>query len=105
MAEPSISKKRKRRKRRKRGNPNPTTGLIGVRKSGKKFVARTMFGGTDHFLGAFDTKEQAGIAYDRFYVDKSTEEVLFALNYPKMSDADREEALPPPKRKRPNPQT
>ena len=33
-------------------------------------------------LGTFDTKEQAGMAYDRFVVDKSTEEVSFTLNYP-----------------------
>jgi hypothetical protein len=44
-------------------------------------------------LGTFDNKEQAGIAYDRFVVDKSTEEVSFTLNYPKMTDLEREEAL------------
>ena len=33
-------------------------------------------------LGTFDTKEQAGMAYDRFVVKKSTEEVSFTLNYP-----------------------
>jgi hypothetical protein len=44
------------------------------------------------FLDCF-TKEQAGIAYDRFVVDKSTEEVSFTLNYPNMSDPEREEAL------------
>ena len=38
-------------------------------------------GGTNDYLGTFDTKEQAGIAYDRFVVDKSTEEVSFTLNY------------------------
>jgi hypothetical protein len=57
-------------------------------------------------LGSFDTKEQAGIAYDRFVVDKSTDEVSFTLNYPNMSDPEREEALKaeePVQQKRGNP--
>jgi serine protease inhibitor ecotin len=87
MAEAPISKKRKR------GNPNQKTGLIGVSKSGTKYRAKIVYGGTHHTLGSFDTKEQAGIAYDRFVVDKSTEEVSFNLNYPNMSDHEREEAL------------
>ena len=76
MAEASISKKRKR------GNPNQKTGLIGVFKNGKKYGAQIRYGGTQHHLGSFDTKEQAGIAYDRFVIDKSTEEVSFTLNCP-----------------------
>ena len=87
MAEASISKKRKR------GNPNQKTGLIGVSKNGKKYKAKIKYGGTEHYLGRFDTKEQAGMAYDRFVIDKSTEEVSFALNYPNMSDPEREAAL------------
>jgi serine protease inhibitor ecotin len=87
MAEPPISKKRKR------GNPNQKTGLIGVVKNGKKYKAQITYGGTQHYLGRFDTKEQAGITYDQFVVDKSTEEVSFTLNYPMMSDLEREEAL------------
>jgi len=76
MAEAPISKKRKR------GNPNKKTGLIGVSKAGNKFTVSIRYGGTTHYLGRFDTKEQAGIAYDRFVVNKSTEEVSFTLNYP-----------------------
>ena len=76
MAEAPISKKRKR------GNPNQKTGLIGVSKSGKKYTANICIGGTNKNLGRFDTKEQAGMAYDRFVVDKSTDEVSFTLNYP-----------------------
>jgi hypothetical protein len=66
----------------KRGKPNQTTGLIGVYKIRKKYFAKIEYCGTKHHLGTFDTKEQAGIAYDRFVVDKSTEEVSFTLNYP-----------------------
>jgi len=87
----------------KRGTPNQTTGLIGVCKSGKKYRTLIMYGGTQYYLGTFDTKEQAGMAYDRFVVDKSTKEVSYTLNYPKMSDLEREEAMniePPPKKKR-----
>ena len=87
MAEASVSKKRKR------GNPNQTTGLVGVYQMGKKYQALIKYGGTTNTLGTFDTKEQAGMAYDRFVVDKSTEEVSFTLNYPNMSDREREEAL------------
>ena len=91
------------KKKRKRGNPNQKTGLIGVWKNGNKYSASIMYGGKKHNLGSFDTKEQAGMAYDQFVVDKSTEEVSFTLNYPYMSDHEREEALnveAPPKKKR-----
>ena len=76
MAEAPISKKRKR------GNPNQQTGLIGVYKSREKYEASIGYGGTQHHLGTFNTKEQAGMAYDRFVIDKSTEEVSYTLNYP-----------------------
>ena len=76
MAEAPISKKRKR------GNPNHKTGLIGVNEARKKYQARITYVDTDTHLGTFDTKEQAGMAYDRFVIDKSTEEVSFTLNYP-----------------------
>ena len=79
MAEAPISKKRKR------GNPNQKTGLIGVYKKRERYQAQIQYGVTTNTLGTFDTKEQAGIAYDRFVVDKSTEEVSFTLNYPRMT--------------------
>jgi hypothetical protein len=66
----------------KRGTPNHATGLVGVSKNGKKYKAIITYAGTTKSLGTFDTKEQAGMAYDRFVVDKSTEEVSFTLNYP-----------------------
>jgi serine protease inhibitor ecotin len=87
----------------KRGTPNQKTGLIGVSKKGKKYITRIEYGGKQHHLGTFDTKEKAGIAYDRFVIDKSTKEVSFTLNYPRMTDLEREEAMkvePPPEKKR-----
>jgi serine protease inhibitor ecotin len=66
----------------KRGNPNQKTGLIGVTKHGKKYKAQIRYGGTNNNLGSFETKEQAGMAYDRFVIDKSTDDVFFTLNYP-----------------------
>jgi hypothetical protein len=76
-----------------------------VYKSGKKYRAQISYSGTYHSLGAFDTKEQAGMAYDRaaIVINKSTEEVSFTLNYPNMSDHEREVALlpaEPPHKKR-----
>ena len=76
MAEVPISKKRKR------GNPNLKTGLIGVHKHGKNYQASIKYCGTVNHLGSFDTKEQAGMAYDQFVIDKGTKEVFFNLNYP-----------------------
>ena len=69
------------------------TGLIGVCKNHEKYQAYIKYGGKTNNIDTFDTKEEASIAYDRFVVDKSTEEVSFVLNYPKMSDREREEAL------------
>ena len=48
-----------------------------------------MYGGKHENIGSFDTKKQAGMAYDRFVVDKSTEEVSYTLNYPNMISKER----------------
>ena len=71
-------------KKTKRGTPNQNTGLIGVCKSGKKYIAQIVIEDNKHHLGTFDTKEQAAVAYDQFVFDQSTEEVSFVLNYPNM---------------------
>ena len=63
-------------------------------KNHEKYKASITHGGTQHYIGSFDTKEQAGIAYDRFVIDKSTEDVSFTLNFPNMSDHAREVAVP-----------
>ena len=44
-------------------------------------MAKISYGGKQHNLGRFNTKEQAGMAYDRVAIDKSTDEVSFTLNY------------------------
>jgi hypothetical protein len=58
-----------------------------------------MYEGTYHYLGTFQTKKEAAVAYDRFVVDKSTEEVTYALNYPNMTDQERKKAVPTQKKK------
>ena len=50
-------------------------------KSGEKYKAQITYDGKKHYLGRFDTREEAGVAYDRFVVDKSTEDVTFAMNW------------------------
>ena len=76
---------------KKHGKPNATTGLIGVFKDGKTYRAKIRIDGTTHYLGTFNTKEEAGIAYDQFVVDKSTDELIYALNYPKMSHQESDQ--------------
>jgi hypothetical protein len=78
---------------KKRGNPNAKTGLIGVYQNGEKYRAQVWIDGTLHYIGTFKTKEEAGIAYDRFVIDKSTEQVFFVLNYSYMTNQEREEVL------------
>jgi hypothetical protein len=44
-------------------------------RSRKKYKAKIMYSGTINNIGTFDTKKQAGMAYDRFVVDKSREQM------------------------------
>ena len=44
---------------------NNTVGYRGVRKSGKKFVARIWIDGKYTYIGTYDTTKEAAIAYDR----------------------------------------
>ena len=47
--------------------------------NGDRYRAVIKIDGTRHYIGQFKTKEEAGIAYDRFVVDKSNEEVMYLL--------------------------
>jgi hypothetical protein len=69
---------------KERSKMSPVTG------GGKKYQASIYYGGKEK--STFDTKEQADIAYDRVAIDKNPEVVSNTLNYPKMSDREREEA-------------
>ena len=44
--------------------PRPASGLYGVSANGKRWKARIRYGGSEHSLGTFGTKEEAGLAYD-----------------------------------------
>jgi hypothetical protein len=67
--------------------------------NGEKYKAQITIDGTHHYLGQFKTKKEAGIAYDRFVVGKSNEEVIYTLNYSNMTDQERKKAVPTQKKK------
>jgi hypothetical protein len=90
---------------KRHGSPNPMTGLIGVFKTEwNTYRTQISIDGTPHYLGTFKTKEEAGVAYDRFVIDKSNEEISYVLNYPNMSDEERNEGSQK-KRGKPNAMT
>ena len=78
--------KRKKANQKTRGKPNSKTGVIGVCKVRGKYQAETTIDGIHHYLGTFKTKVEAGVAYDRFVIDKSNKKLTYALNYPNMTD-------------------
>jgi hypothetical protein len=44
---------------------HPTSGFYGVHASGKRWQAKICYSGKDHYLGTFNTKQEAALAYDR----------------------------------------
>ena len=72
-----VPKNYKQNKKLSCGN---TTGFTGVYKHGDRFQANIRIGGTQQYIGTFDTAEEAAIAYDHaaiFY-----EQPTSSLNFP-----------------------
>jgi hypothetical protein len=49
----------------KQPKPRPPSGFYGVSASGKRWYAKINYDNKQHFLGCFDTKQEAALAYDR----------------------------------------
>jgi hypothetical protein len=65
--------------------PRPASGNYGVRANGKRWAAQIYYGGKNHRLGTFDTKQEAALAYDREARQCGKEK---PLNYESMEGAE-----------------
>jgi hypothetical protein len=49
----------------KQPKPRPASGFYGVSANGKRWQAQLSYNSKEHYFGAFDTKQEAALAYDR----------------------------------------
>jgi hypothetical protein len=59
------SRKRPRTINSSEAKPPPISGFYGVTTNGKLWAAKIYYGGKQHRLGTFDTKQEAALAYDK----------------------------------------
>jgi hypothetical protein len=70
---------------RKKVRTLPVSGFYGVIASGKKWQAQICYDGMTHYLGCFDTKQEAALAYDREVRRSGTDK---PLNYESIAAAE-----------------
>jgi hypothetical protein len=76
--------------------PRPASGFYGVSVNGKRWKARLRYGGKEHNLGTFSTKEEAALAYDKAARMKKGTKAVCNFEAPAGSEIPEESALPAP---------
>jgi hypothetical protein len=71
---------------KKHRQPSVPSGFYGVRASGKRWQAQITYGGKQHHIGSFNTKQEAALAYDR--VARTHGEGKKKLNYDSFEAAE-----------------
>jgi hypothetical protein len=92
----------------KQPKSRPSSGFYGVFASGKRWIAQVYYDSKPHYLGTFDTKQEAALAYDREATRQRGEDEL--LNYESIKTAEEaavqaqaEYTLAHPKQPKPRP--